>query len=123
MQLTLNGDGVAAFTARTYSRSRCGGVKPTPMEPTPPALLPAMARSGVRPAKARPAQAKRWRTAKRSVKRVAIDGMGGDIVVSLETGVDAMVPRGRTPRQAAAAHPMRRTRSKQHHGGVQAWQR
>src|SRR5262245_19697760 len=99
MQLTLNGDGVAAFTARTYSRSSCGGVKPTPMAPMPPALLTAMARSGVRPANAMPAQANGWRMPKRSVKRVAIDGLG-DMVISLETGFDGMVPRGRRPRQA-----------------------
>jgi hypothetical protein len=86
MQLTLNGAGVAAFTARTYSRSSCGGVKPTPMAPMPPALLTAMARSGVNPAKAMPAQAKGWRTPKRCVKRVVIDAMV-DMVVSLEPGV------------------------------------
>src|SRR5262249_31310416 len=85
MKLTLNGDGVAAFTVRTYSRRSSGGVKPTPMAPMPPALLTAMARSGVMPAKAKPAQAKGWRTPKRCVKRVAIDGMI-DMVVSLEPG-------------------------------------
>src|SRR5215468_4363275 len=75
MQLTLNGDGVADFTARMYSRSSCGGVKPTPMAPMPPTLLTAMASSGVEPAKAMPAQAKGWGTPKRCVKRVAIDGL------------------------------------------------
>src|SRR5262249_3634684 len=83
MKLTLKGDGVAAFTARTYSRSSCGGVKPTPMAPTPPALLTAMARSGVKTAKAMPAQAKGCCTPKRCVKRVAIDGIVV-IVVSLD---------------------------------------
>src|SRR5262249_30430159 len=85
MKLTLNGDGVAAFTARTYSRSTCGGVKPTPMAPMPPALLTAMARSGVMPAKARPAHAKGWVTPKRCVKRVAIDGVVGMVVSPFTT--------------------------------------
>src|SRR5262249_57193427 len=77
MQLTLNGDGVAAFTARMYSRSTCGGVKPTPMAPMPPALLTAMARSGVMPAKAMPAQAKGCRTPHRAVEGGGSDGGGG----------------------------------------------
>src|SRR5580765_5729022 len=92
MQLTLNGDGVAAFTARMYARSSCGGVKPTPMAPMPPALLTAMARSGVKPAKAMPAQAKGWRMPNRCVKRVAIDGMV-DMVVSLQRGFIGIVLR------------------------------
>jgi hypothetical protein len=62
MKLTLNGASVAARMVRMYWRSSSGGVKPTPSAPMPPALHTAMARSGVMPAKAMPAQAKGWRT-------------------------------------------------------------
>jgi hypothetical protein len=62
MKLTWNGASVAARMVRMYSRSSCGGVKPTPSEPMPPALETAMARSGVMPANARPAHAKGCRT-------------------------------------------------------------
>ena len=55
------------------------------MAPMPPALRTAMARSGVKPAKAIPAQAKGWATPNRSVKRVATDWIV-DIAVSFEAG-------------------------------------
>src|ERR1051326_1986373 len=55
MKLTLNGRSVPSWIALIVWASTGAGIRPTPSEPRPPALLTATASSGVMPAKAIPA--------------------------------------------------------------------